>query len=232
MTDNEFKKAISEALCDEYIDSIPEHDADHEFSDEFHAKMNKLVKRRKKPYYRFLNTAFKRTAATAAVILLIFLSPLTVKAVREGAYDFILRVFSDHAELSVATTDSNYPKTIETVYTIPYFDDWDMDVWINDKYEIMRYYTKDDRTAFFDQYTIDHYVAQFEKDYAGYEPYTDKDGSKYLIDEGDTETAILWNNREYVFFIMGDFTQKEALEVCRSMKIEENSELLSQQRDY
>lgn len=231
MTDNEFKKAISEALCDEYIESIPEHNADHEFSDGFHAKMNKLVKRRKKPYYKLLNTAFKRTAAAAAVILLIFLSPLSVKAVRESAYDFILRVFSDHAELSVATTDDNYPKTIETEYTMPYLDNWDMEVWINDKEEIMKYYTKDDRIAIFSQFTIDHYVAKLEKDYSGFDPYTDKDGSKYLISVGETDISILWNNREYVFLLVGDFTKKEALEMCRTMKIEENSKLLSQQRD-
>lgn len=228
MTDNEFKKAISDALCDEYIDSIPEHNADHEFSDEFCKKMDKLVKRRKKPYYSFVNSAFKRTIATAAVIILVFLAPLSVKAVREGAYDFIVRVFSDHAELSVATTDGNYPKEIEKEYHIPYFDDWDVEVWLNNEYEIMRYYTKDDKTAIFGQYTIEHYTAELEKDYQGIEPYADEFGNKYLITESETGITVVWNNREYVFLFVGDFNKEEALILCRSTEIKENSELLSQ----
>lgn len=228
MTDNEFKKAISDALCDEYIDSIPEHNGDHEFSDEFSRKMDKLVKRRKKPYYFFVNSAFKRTIATAAVIVLVFLAPLSVKAVREGAYDFIVRVFSDHAELSVATTDNNYPKQIEEEYYIPYFDDWEEEIWFNTEYEIMRNYTKDDGFVIFGQYSIDHYTAELEKDHVGFVPYTDESGNKFLITETDDDISVVWNNREYVFLFIGNFTKEEALALCKSTEIKENSKLLSQ----
>lgn len=229
MTDADFKKAISEALCDEYIASIPEHNADHEFADEFHAKMNKLVKRRRRPYYMLINTAFKRTVATAAVIMLLFVAPLSVRAVREGAYSFVMRVFTDHTELSVATTDNNYPKTIENEYTIPELESWDMEVWSNDKQSILKYYTNGDKTAIFGQFTIDSYTVELESEEADYKPYTDENGQKYLVSKSATGISIVWNNREYVFILVGDFNKEDAIKLCRTTEIKENSELLSQQ---
>ncbi|MGN1086218.1 MAG: hypothetical protein ACI4Q5_04200, partial [Porcipelethomonas sp.] len=83
MTNSEFKQAISEALCEEYVKSIPEHNSDHIFSDSFNKKMKKLIKRQKKPYYKFINTAGKRAACIAvAALILSFSTIMGVDALR------------------------------------------------------------------------------------------------------------------------------------------------------
>lgn len=231
MTDAEFKKAISEALCDEYIESVPEHD-DHVFSDGYRAKMNKLVKRRKKPYYALINSTFKRSAVTAAAVLFLLLAPLSVKAVRKEAYDFIIRVFPDHSELSIDKTDNSYPKTIQKEYIIPELekDEWKMHIWKNNSQVIGKDYTKGDGYVSFCQCTIDHYVVEYEDDNFGLEEYIDEYGVGYLIEEIEGGVSIVWNNGEYVFIFTGRFDKEEALELCRTMKIKENSELVSQSK--
>lgn len=228
MTDAEFRKAVSEALCDEYIESIPEHRSDHVFSEGFHAKMDKLVKRRKKPYYRLVNTTFKRWAVTAAAVLLLCLAPLSVKAVRKEAYDFIIRIFPDHSELSVDKTDNSYPKKIMEEYYIPGLEDWETHIWENNSQVIARDFTNGDNFIVFYQCTIDHYVVEFEKDKFGMEEYVDEYGVGYLIEESEGGVSLIWNNGEYVFLLSCKLDKEDTLELCRTIKIKENSELLSQ----
>lgn len=228
MTDAEFKKAISEALCDEYIESIPEHDV-HAFSNGYRKKMDKLVKRRKKSYYLLVNTAFKRSAVTAAAVLFLLLMPLSVKAVRKEAYDFIIRIFPDHSELSIDKTDNSYPKTINKEYTIPELEEeWEMNVWRNDSQAIAKDFVNGDDYVLFYQCTMDHYVVEYENDNVDMEKYVDEYGEDYLIGGTDDSVSLVWNNGEYVFLLSGSLNKEEALELCRTLKTKENSELVSQ----
>lgn len=71
MTNDKFKKAISEALCKEYSELIPEHNSNHVFSDSFNKKMDKLIKKQRKPYYKLINTAGKRVACFVVLVLIV-----------------------------------------------------------------------------------------------------------------------------------------------------------------
>lgn len=60
-----FKRAIFDALTQEYDNSVPETEH-HIFSQHFEKKMEKLIKHRMKPYYKMVNTFGKRAACFAA----------------------------------------------------------------------------------------------------------------------------------------------------------------------
>ena len=101
MNNTQFKRAISEALTKEYEWSVPAHNNDHEFSDEFARKMDKLIGRRKKPYYQMINTTSKRAACIFAVIFIAaFTTIMSVSALRNAFKDFFMSIFSDHSEIS------------------------------------------------------------------------------------------------------------------------------------
>lgn len=58
ITNEIFKRAIFEALTQEYENSIPDTEK-HSFSQKFEKEMSKLIKRREKPYYKMINTSEK-----------------------------------------------------------------------------------------------------------------------------------------------------------------------------
>ena len=64
-----------------------------ETSQEFEEKMQKLIKRASKPYYKFTSKGFKRTFVIIAAVLVLMLSAFSASAVRDSASDFFGRVF-------------------------------------------------------------------------------------------------------------------------------------------
>ena len=60
VSDDNFKNAVSEALLSEYTDMLPKQCEEHIFSRKFEKKMSRLIKRRNKIYYPFINNTFKR----------------------------------------------------------------------------------------------------------------------------------------------------------------------------
>ena len=97
-------RAIGEAFepkLDEFIDSV-NFDVNAEFSEKFERKMDKLIRRRNKPYFNLICTGGRRAACIAAVIIILSASSLSVEAVREVVHDFFMSIFGDHTAVSVS----------------------------------------------------------------------------------------------------------------------------------
>ena len=114
-------RAIGEAFepkLDEFIDSV-NFDVNAEFSEKFERKMDKLIRRRNKPYFNLICTGGRRAACIAAVVIILSASSLSVEAVREAVHDFFMSIFEDHTAVSVnSDTEKDYQATIEEEYAI------------------------------------------------------------------------------------------------------------------
>lgn len=83
MSREEFIKALNTAATREFADVPDEDSIEWDFSESFLRKMQKLIRDRRRLYLRLVNTASKRAAAVAAVLLTLFAAGFGIKAVRE-----------------------------------------------------------------------------------------------------------------------------------------------------
>ena len=76
-------------------------------SQEFEKKMEKLIKRAKKPYYKYTSTGMRRAICVIAAILVLMLSTLSVNAVRDTVDELFIRVFSSQKLKDTNKTKQN-----------------------------------------------------------------------------------------------------------------------------
>jgi len=76
-------------------------------SQEFEKKMEKLIKRAKKPYYKYTSTGIRRAICVIAAILVLMLSTLSVNAVRDTVDELFIRVFSSQKLKDTNKTKQN-----------------------------------------------------------------------------------------------------------------------------
>lgn len=94
MTKAELKKAFREAASYEFRD-IPCSDSQiqHTFSPEFEQRITKLIQKEKSFFWHFVNTASKRAAAIILVLVMLFTTACSVKAIREPLVRFLSEVY-------------------------------------------------------------------------------------------------------------------------------------------
>ncbi|MGN0612993.1 MAG: hypothetical protein ACI4JB_03755, partial [Porcipelethomonas sp.] len=121
MSDDKLKRALEEALSREAEVLLSGNDIpEHEFSKKFEKKINKLIKRRRKPYFHAISTVGKR----AACIIIGFLAASTatvmsVDALREAVIGFFMKTFDTYSLVKLVD-DKSHPDTIEEIYIITY----------------------------------------------------------------------------------------------------------------
>lgn len=133
-----------------------EKDSELQYSEEFEEKMQRLIRRHKKPYYRLINTAAKRVACIVAALLIAAAGTvLSVDALREGVKNFIVEVYEKFSRVTFQE-DSDAPDTIEEYYA-PCFlpegyelSEIDKETWI---YSI-EYKNENNNTIFYQQQCI------------------------------------------------------------------------------
>ena len=116
---NKLKEAFSRSNRDflNSIELVPEEDV--YFSPQYEKKMAQLIKRQKRPYWKFTNTVGKRIAVFAIVFMMLFSLSMTIEAVREPVVSFIENVFEKFSELFVNKSETqNAPDKIEEVFTL------------------------------------------------------------------------------------------------------------------
>ena len=93
------------------------------FSPEFEEKMERLIKRRRKPFYYLFNTAAKRVACIIAALIIAMVSTvLSVDALRNGVKNFFVEVYEKFSTV-LFEKDSSSPDTIEVYYSPSYIPD-------------------------------------------------------------------------------------------------------------
>ena len=118
-------------------DELMSENVPYEFSADFEKRMSKLVKRRRKPYFRMINTVGKRAACIAlAVFIASATTVMSVDAFREAVFGFFMNIFSTHSDIT-AIDDDRHPDTIEDIYEITY-DISGYDIYFEDCDEMSR----------------------------------------------------------------------------------------------
>ena len=215
----EFGKIIYDVMIDEYDELLVEN-VEHEFSPEFEKRMEKLISRRKKPYFRMINTVGKRVACIALVVVIASATTvMSVDALRNAVFKFIINTFSFGSYIKTEETSNNYPKTIEEIYDITY-DLSGYHVIFEDNNDVHRIknYRNDENTVYFSQYTHDSYNLFINTE--GTEiTHIDIDGYDvmYYCDNHGYHT-IIFDNGRYIFMLSVNSTKDEAINMMKSIQ--------------
>lgn len=116
MTKAELKQAFREAASYEFRD-VPCNDSQiqHTFSPEFEQRIAKLIQKEKSVFWHFVNTASKRAAAIIIVLVMLFTTACSVKAIREPLVRFLTEV---HETFTVYFFDGEKTTAITEKYQI------------------------------------------------------------------------------------------------------------------
>jgi hypothetical protein len=209
-----------------------------ETSESFDKKMEKLISRQKKPYFKMVCTAGRRAACIITILLVLSASSMSVKAVREKAKRIFNSVISSSDDLSGATICNDH-KTIELRYTLSALPDDFKAVNYESNTEnsyFSYYYYSDSRNQeiYFEQYTYNAYTVLVEGDFTPDEYITAENSQVYQVKlEPDTVEnrnvyTVVWTNGEYFFKASGNLDKEELLELCSSTEIAKGKELFVQ----
>lgn len=79
-------------------------------------------------------------------------------------------------------------------------------------------YFKDDDYIFFEQYTKDAYLSNYDNEQSTFESYKDENGQEYLVHNTDHDHTFIWDNGKYIFEICSNLDKQSVLELCESTK--------------
>lgn len=224
MTDNPlFLKELENVFNENFNSDIKalEGMKPHSFSERHNKKMNKLIKRQRKPYFKLISTAGRRAACVIVAVIVASASALSVKAIREAIFDFITNIFSDH---SVVTTESGteigYPKIVENEYYISDLPDgFIIGDTIRNDVSINVSYFNDDKYILFSQYTKSVYEETLDNEHTRFEKINDETGQEYLMISTEADISFIWDNGRYIFEITSNLDKGTTLDLCKSTKM-------------
>ncbi len=226
--ENVLKTAIANSILSEYDEMYEQADDESDFSKDFEKKMNKLISRRRKPYYIMINTAFKRVA----VIIIAFISIsavtiLSVDALRDFFKDLFVNIFSDHShvvantepELGESSLTITYPEKIESKYDITYdLSGYEKTVYSDDDISVEIGYVKDDKTIDFSQYAVNQYDVFLNTEDTELEHIDINGHDAMLFMDNNGYYSITWNNGEYIIQLHTNLDKSETVDIAKSVQ--------------
>ncbi len=222
---NEFtilSKALGEVFepqIDEFMQTV-ELKPNYIFSDKYKRKINKLIKRREKPYFKLICTTGRRIVCTAAAVIIILASSLSVEAVREAIHDFLMNIFNGHTAVSVSGTIEDYPTFIEEEYEIANLPEgFELADYYVDETSVVAMYINNDKYILFEQTVYYDFKGNFDNSNAEFEYYTDTSGQEYLFYNTGNNCNIMFDNGKYVIRIESNLYKDDIIDLCKDTKI-------------
>ena len=222
MTHETFRKAIAEALESEYAAMIPEH-GEHIFSEKFERRMQKLIRRRSKPYYSFISTGLRRAACIVVMFLVVsFTTVMSVEALRKPFLDFLASIFGDHTTIeSVLDLDGDYPETFEERYEITEGLEGfilESEETVNDS--IFLYYRsrQDNSIIIFAQKPVKNYTNNLNTENTSISNHLIGDNSAITFYDNQGYYNIVWNNGKYIFELYSTISKDVLINIANSVK--------------
>ena len=219
MAESNFQKALYDALVPEYETYMQNIADKHEFSPKFEKKMKKLISRRNKPYYKIINTAGKRTACAAVIVLVSSsVTIMNVEALRNAFSDFFISISEKFSTVQPIEDDSA-PETLEEIYAITYnLNDFEIIYEELNEYRHDIDYGKDNIVIYFSQYTKEMYDSNVNTEDA--EILTiDINGHEaiYFIDNHNYYNLI-WDNGDYIISLSSNINKNTLIEMAKSVQ--------------
>ena len=221
MTEKEYKQCIAQALCPEYESMFCGITSEHTFSPGFEKQMDKLIKRRKKPYYSLVNTVGKRVAVVIlAFVMVSFTTVMSVDALRKPFISFITNMFSSHSEIRSDPEDSKqYPATIESKYDITEgVDGYSREITLDNNSEVNLLYSQGDNSIELEQHIVDGFTGYYNTEGAAIE-HIDINGHDAIgWFDNHNYYHLIWNNGEYVIVISSNIGRSELIGIAKSVQ--------------
>ena len=222
VTENEIlKAAIGRTLIPEYDQILENASDEHDFSPRFEKRMQKLIRRRRRPYFKMINTAGKRVAVFAVTFLIISMTTvMSVKALREPFLDFIMSIFTDHSTVStVSQTDKDYPAAINDRYTITYdLSGYELVYSNEDQIYIRSDYKNNDIMIMFSQIVVSEYQANINTEGAEIE-HIDINGHDAIgFEDNNGYYTLIWNNGEYIIDLGSNIGKDALIKIAKSVQ--------------
>ena len=221
MKNDNFKKALYDSLIPEFSNMLPDGDEDeHVFSADFEKKMQKLIKRRNKPYYRMINTFGKRIACIALIILVASSATiLSVDALRNTVADFFVSTYEKFSTFQSINEDKSAPSTIKDIYEITY-DLKEYEIYYEDNTEYRRNitYIKDDILIDFSQYTKDAYDINVNTEDAEISTISINDKEAVIFLDNQNYYHLIWDNGDYILSIGSNISKDALICIAESVK--------------
>lgn len=222
INDPELLQAIENVFNERFESDMEEFRSTppHVFSEKHNKKMAKLIKRQRKPYFKLICTTGRRVACIVVLMLVVFASSLTVKAVREAVYDFIMSIFSDHTVVTVDSgTDAGYPETIEEEYYISDLPEgFDEVEYMKSDLAVRRNYFNNNSYIFFLQFTKAYYRDNYDNEHSvSIEHYRDNK-QEYQVIVAQNVITYIWDNGRYIISITSNLDKNSILKLCKSTK--------------
>ncbi len=223
MNDNEFDVLLKNALQKYALNYIDESKIDttpHEFSPEFEKKMSKLIESIDKPKCSRLNIALKRIATVAACLFVASsVTVMSVDALREKALGFFIKDYGKDSIIKIEVNNS-VPEKIEDIYEMTYdLSDYEKTYEYYDDVHRRLVYKCNDALISYSQ-TV---VSVFNNFYSteGVECTIIKmrnfDATYFKNNHG--HDVMIWNNGDYVFYIMTNLGYDKLLEIAYSVQV-------------
>lgn len=166
-------------------------------------RIERLIKRQKQPYWRYVNTVGKRVAILVVAIALTFALPMGVSAVREPVVEFFVNVYEKFVEFFYDEDDvARAPDTIEIVYTLGYVPEG----YEVESCEVGKYYAKmiwidenNDSITLYQTLLDANSLADFEK--SNLEIFYLNDLKIARVEKNKFQ-FFFWNSKEYSFALI------------------------------
>lgn len=223
VSDDNFKNAVSEALLSEYTDMLPEQCEEHIFSRKFEKKMSRLIKRRNKLYYPFINNTFKRTAvAIGALVIASTVSVVKIDALREVFVNIKFDIFEKYSVITPAD-DKQVPETIEEIYEITYdLSGYEVVYEMLDNTKNSVDYMKNNIYIGFCQYTKNTFINKNTENADIQTTIINGTEALYYKDNNNFYNLI-WDNGDYLFTLRTNSDESLLFDIAKSIKKRNNA---------
>ena len=220
MVEGNYKKAIFDALTEEYTNMLLDVTEDHIFSSGFENRMKKLVKRRSKSYYKMINTTAKRVACVFGIIFIAsFSTIMSVSALREAFIDFIVSIFEKYSVVRSAN-DSNAPTDIEDKYYITIeLDNYEI-VYsdVDYQYNNTIYRDKNNNVIDFTQYVKSEFDIAVNTEGADVVPVVINGAEAIYYEDNQGYGNVIWDNGDYIFYISSNLGKDALIDIAKSVQ--------------
>lgn len=218
MTKAELKKAFREAASYEFRD-VPRDDSliQHEFSPEFERKIEKLIRKEKTFFWHFVNTASKRVAVIAVVLVMLFTTACSMEAIREPIVRFLIEVYESFTEYRFEGEKSGTITKEYTMTTVP--EGYEETDYLKDEVGITTTYENSYGNMIrFSQTITDETYLSIDGEYAETE-VRDVSGREVHLYLRDGISVAFWIEDTYLLKIVchGSFTEQDIIDIIESI---------------
>ncbi len=219
MQDEKFRRALHEAMMRDYQNrTVPEEP--HAFSEEFEQKMEQLIRRREKPWYRITHTWVKRVACVAAVAAASSSMLLHTDAQRGRYEDFGVTISSEWTHVVPGEVNDDAPRTIEDEYRITYdLSGYEMEYHFQEAADLIFVrYMQGENEVDFSQDVKWNYRVGHNTEFATFDQAYVHDREAICFKDRFGHYNLIWMNEEYIFKISTNLGKSAAIEIAESVQ--------------